>query len=160
MSVVLARCEKCRLVTSLPLRLYRRGRTRCGVDGCQGRLVRSRWLEGKVRRNARGDHLREKAKRRPEPSERPPVEGSPCERCNELTPEIGCIFADYWVCPRCAAFFDGLRRYAANVLSATRHRLARCPQESHRVTQDRRSENETAHPSSPSRAFRKSSPVM
>ncbi len=47
--------------------------------------------------------------------ELPPVEGSPCERCGEWTPEIACLFVDYWLCPRCVAFFAGLTRWAAQM---------------------------------------------
>lgn len=47
--------------------------------------------------------------------EAPPVEGSPCERCGDWTPDITCILGGYWLCPRCASFFDGLRKWSERV---------------------------------------------
>lgn len=49
---------------------------------------------------------------KPEP---PPLEGSYCQRCGDLTPEIRCVYMDYWICPRCASFHIGLIGYASRV---------------------------------------------
>jgi hypothetical protein len=53
---------------------------------------------------------------RPDP---PPVEGSPCERCGDLTTEIACHFLDYWICPKCASFFVNLARWAERMRVST-----------------------------------------
>lgn len=106
--VVMTQCDSCRLIASMPARLYGNGKARCGVGGCRGLLIRERWREKRIERNARGHQQ----KRRPEPCELSPVEGSSCERCGDLTPEIACLFVDYWLCPKCVVFFEGLARYA------------------------------------------------
>jgi hypothetical protein len=48
------------------------------------------------------------------------LEGSYCERCEELTADIICEYGSYWLCEKCAAFHAGFRRRAALVpLDAT-----------------------------------------
>ncbi len=32
---------------------------------------------------------------------RPEVRGVPCERCENLTENIKCVYGDYWLCPAC-----------------------------------------------------------
>lgn len=59
---------------------------------------------------------------RPEP---PPLEGSYCQRCDELTPDITCVYLDYWLCPRCAAFHEGLQHRFAYSSSMTTYESVR-----------------------------------
>ncbi len=36
------------------------------------------------------------------------AEGVPCQRCEEMTDAIQCVYADYWLCPKCALFHKTL----------------------------------------------------
>ena len=45
--------------------------------------------------------------------EHPPERGSVCERCGDVTEEIQCFRVDYWLCPGCLMFHQGIEIKAA-----------------------------------------------
>jgi hypothetical protein len=75
--------------------------------------LKTKWKEHQGQAKVNRRDLREG---RPEA---PPVEGSPCERCGDWTPEIACHFLDYWICPKCASFFVNLARWAERMRVST-----------------------------------------
>lgn len=38
------------------------------------------------------------------------IGGSVCQRCDEKTDDIQCVYKDYWLCPRCAAYHRVLQQ--------------------------------------------------
>lgn len=81
---------------------------RCVQPGASVNVERlkSKWRKQQVRVHASQADLR---------SDRPPPQGSFCERCEVLTPDITCIYGNYWVCPACTAFHAGLVDYTRRI---------------------------------------------
>ena len=53
---------------------------------------------------------------KPEP---PEIRGVPCERCEELTEEISCVYGEYWLCPKCAK----AHKIAAEIVRVTTRKV-------------------------------------